>query len=175
VARLSIEEILVSAYRKLFGIIFWFVLLGPAGALFYHLAQVLARKWGGLSEQEFGRFGYFSVHAFHWVEWLPARLTALSFAIAGDFEDAVYCWRAQARQWAEESLGIVLASGAGAIGVRLGEPVANPGGVESRPEIGLGEDADADYMDSAISLIWRTLALWLGLLFLITLARWTGS
>lgn len=175
VARLGIEEILVSAYRKLFGVIFWFVLLGPAGALFYRLAQILARKWGEMNEQEFGRFGNFSARVFGWAEWMPARLTALSFAIAGDFEDAIYCWRSQARQWMEESLGVVLASGAGAIGVRLGEPVASSGGVESRPEIGLGEDADADYMDSAISLIWRTLALWLGLLLLITLARWTGA
>lgn len=175
IARHGIEEILISAYRNLFGVILWFLLLGPAGALIYRLAQILAKKWGGLSEQEFGDFGNFSVRVFNWIEWLPSRLTAASFAIVGDFEDAVYCWRAQATQWAEESLGVVLASGAGAIGVKLGEPVETSGGYVSRPEIGLGEEADVDYMDSAISLIWRTLALWLVLLLLVTLARLSNT
>lgn len=175
VARYGIEDVLVSAYRKLFGVLFWFVLLGPGGALFYRLAEILAQQWGALNEQEFGNFGKFSARAFAWMEWLPARLTAISFAIVGDFEDAMYCWRSQSRQWMEESLGIVLASGAGAIGVKLGESSDIHGGIESRPEIGLGDDANVDDMDSAISLIWRTLALWLVLLLLITLARWTGA
>lgn len=175
IARLGIEEILASAYRNLFGVIFWFVLLGPGGALFYRLAQVLAQTWGGLSEQEFGDFGKFSARVFAWMEWLPARLTAISFAIVGDFEDAMYCWRSQGRQWMDEALGIVLAGGAGAMGVKLGDAIETQGGTESRPELGLGEDADADFMDSAVSLIWRTLVLWLVVLLLIALARWTGA
>jgi cobalamin biosynthesis protein CobD/CbiB len=175
VARSGIEKILVTAYRNLFGVVLWFMLLGPAGALLYRLAEILAHKWGGLNDQEFGNFGHFAARAFAWMEWLPARLTAISFAIVGDFEDAMYCWRSQAKQWMEEGLGIVLASGAGAIGVKLGEALETGSGIESRPEIGLGDDADVDYMDSAISLIWRTLALWLVLLLLISLARWTGA
>lgn len=175
VARIGIEESLIMAYRKLFGVALWFLLLGPGGALLYFLAQILAQKWGKENEPELGHFGRFSARAFEWLEWLPARLTAISFAIVGDFDDAMYCWRSQARQWTEESLGIVLASGAGAIGVKLGENIGMGGGVESRPEIGLGDDADVDYLDSAISLIWRTLALWLALLLLITLARLTGA
>lgn len=175
IIRLGIEETLVSAYRNLFGVVLWFVLLGPGGALLYRLAQILAQSWGRLNEQEFGDFGKFSARVFAWMEWLPARLTAISFAIVGNFEDAMFCWRSQAAQWMEESLGIVLASGAGAMGVRLGEETENLGGIESRPEVGLGDDADVDYLDSAISLIWRTLTLWLVVLLLITLARWTGA
>ncbi len=175
VARLGIEELLISAFRRLFGIVVWFAVLGPGGALLYRLAQILAQMWGGQHEQEFGNFGKFSTRAFAWMEWLPARLTAISFAIVGDFEDAMYCWRSQAKQWMEESLGIVLASGAGAIGVKLGDAIETRGDIERRPDIGLGDDADVDFMDSAISLIWRTLGLWLVLLLLITLARWTGA
>ncbi|MBZ0104182.1 MAG: CobD/CbiB family protein [Sulfuricella denitrificans] len=175
IARFGIEEILISAYRKLFGVILWFMFFGPAGALIYRFAQILANKWGRLNEQEFGSFGKFSGRIFYWIEWLPSRLTAVSFAIVGDFEDAVYCWRSQAKQWVEESLGVVLASGTGAIGVRLGELDEPSGGMDSRPEIGLGDEADVDYMDSAISLIWRTLALWLVLLLLITLARLSAA
>jgi adenosylcobinamide-phosphate synthase len=109
------------------------------------------------------------------MEWLPLRITAISFAIVGDFEDAMYCWRSQAEQWAQRGMGIVLASGAGAMGVKLGESIACRDGVEFRPELGLGDEADADYLDSAVSMVWRALVLWLVLLLLLTLARWTGA
>jgi len=105
---------------------------------------------------------------------LPLRLTALSFAIVGDFEDAVYCWRTQAEGWAQHGMGIVLASGAGALGVRLGEPLPVGGEVEFRAELGLGDDADADYLQSAVSLIWRAAVLWLALISLFTIATWVA-
>lgn len=175
IARLGIEQTLVCAHKHLFGGIFWFAVLGPAGAVLYRFAYLLGQKWGGLDEQEFGTFGQFAVRVFEWLDWLPLRLTAVSFAVVGDFEDAMYCWRSQAESWAQRGLGIVLASGAGALGVKLGEPLRAGGSVEFRPELGLGDEADADYMQSALSLVWRALVLWLVLLLLLTLARWTGG
>ena len=109
------------------------------------------------------------------MDWVPLRLSAISFAVVGDFEDAVYCWRSQASAWAQQGIGIVLASGAGALGVKLGEPLNYGGNIEFRPELGLGDDADADYLDSAVSLVWRTVVLWLVLLLLLTLAGWVGG
>ena len=84
-------------------------------------------------------------------------MTALCFAIVGDFEDAIYCWRTQAKLWADESSGILLSSGAGALGVRLGMPVYESGEVTERPELGLGDDADVDFMQSTVGLVWRAL------------------
>jgi cobalamin biosynthesis protein CobD/CbiB len=54
---------------------------------------------------------------------MPIRVTAASFAVVGDFEGAAHCWRTQAVSWPEAGSGILLASGAGALGVRLGMPV----------------------------------------------------
>lgn len=175
IAKLGIEEILRGAYQHLFGVIIWFALFGPGGALLYRLSQILGLKWGELDEREFGDFGKVAARIFAWMEWLPLRITAISFAIVGDFEDAMYCWRSQAGQWAQRGMGIVLASGAGAMGVKLGESISGRDGVESRPELGLGDEADADYLDSAVSMVWRALVLWLVLLLLLTLARWTGA
>lgn len=175
VARLGIEEVLRSAYQHLFGVIIWFALFGPGGAILYRLCQILGLKWGELDEREFGDFGKVAARVFAWMEWIPLRITAISFAIVGDFEDAMYCWRSQAGQWAQHGMGIILASGAGAMGVKLGEPIPGGNGIEIRPELGLGDEADADYLDSAVSMVWRALALWLVLLLLLTLARWTGS
>ena len=104
----------------------------------------------------------------------PVRITAAAFAIVGDFEDAVYCWRTQAGRWPDEAAGILLASGAGALGVRLGLPIVESGEVTERPELGLGEEADADFMQSGIGLVWRTLVLCLLLLTLLGVASWAG-
>lgn len=175
IARVGIEQTLVCAHRNLFGVIAWLVVLGPAGAVLYRLSQLLSQKWGSLDEHEFGEFGKFSAQVFGLLDWVPLRLTAISFAIVGDFEDAVYCWRSQASAWMQQGMGIVLASGAGALGVKLGEPLRYGSNVEFRPEIGLGDDADADYLDSAVSLVWRAVVLWLVLLLLINIAGWVGG
>lgn len=175
IARVAIEQSLIFAHRKLFGILTWFVLLGPAGAVLYRLAHMLKLRWGKLDPSDSGAFGAWAQRSFELLDWIPERLTAVSFAIVGDFEDAIYCWRSQAAGWQRPGQGIILASGAGALGVKLGEPLPISGTVQERPEIGTGDDADADYVQSAVSLIWRALALWLGLLTLLTIASWVGA
>lgn len=175
IARLAMEEALVASHRHVFAVVVWFVLLpGPAGALMYRLAYYFQRQWGERKDAEFGAFGRFAVKAFAAIDWLPVRITAAAFAIVGDFEDAVYCWRTQAVRWPDKAAGILLASGAGALGVRLGLPIIESGEVTERPELGLGEEADADFMQSGIGLVWRTLVLCLLLLTLLGVASWAG-
>jgi adenosylcobinamide-phosphate synthase len=176
VARLAIEEGLLASHRYVFAVVFWFVILpGPSGALLYRLADFMAREWGARRDPEFGAFGRFARQAFEIIDWLPVRITAACFAIVGDFEDAVYCWRTQASNWVDRSSGILLATGAGALGVRLGMPVYESGEITDRPELGLGDDADADFMQSTIGLVWRTLVLGLMLLALLWVASWVGN
>ena len=175
VARLAIEEGLVASHRHVFGVVVWFLLLpGPSGAIFYRLTQLLARDWGARSDVEFSHFGDFARRAFDWIDWLPVRITATAFAIVGDFEDAIYCWRTQAARWSQQGAGILLASGAGAIGVRLGMPIHEHGELADRPELGIGLDADADFMQSTVGLVWRALVLCLLLLALLWVATWVG-
>jgi len=105
------------------------------------------------------------------------RLTACTFAIVGNFEDAIYCWRTQASSWPDPESGIVLASGAGALGVRLGMPVSQMEMSVERPELGIGDAADVDFMRSAVGLVWRALVFWLIMLLLLSLASmasWVG-
>ena len=170
-SRIAIEMGLIHAHRSMLGVIVWFALLpGPLGAMLYRLAELLNDAWGDRPDG----FGVFAVKAFQLIDWLPARVTALSFAIAGNFEDAVYCWRAQAASWADQNQGIILASGAGALGVRLGDPLREEAGAYHRPEVGVGEEADMDFLQGTVGLIWRTLVLWLVLLLLLEIASWAG-
>jgi len=171
ITRLAIEEALVASHRYGFGVIFWFVLLpGPTGAVLYRLSMFLNDRWGEKASPELERFSHLSRRAFAALDWLPVRFTAAAFAVVGDFEDAVYCWRTQAPNWPDPELGIVLASGAGAIGVKLGMPILVGGAVVDRPELGLGEPADTGHLDSTVGLVWRALVVWLLLLLLVALA-----
>jgi len=156
VIRLTIEEALVAAHRHVFGVLLWYVILpGPSGAILYRLAAYLAARWKHL-----GGFGRFAGQAFHVLEWPAVRLTAASFALAGDFENAVYCWRTQARTWPDDDAGIVLAAGSGAMGVRLGMPVQEVDGLQPRPELGVGDEADGPFLDTTVGMLWRALVLW---------------
>jgi adenosylcobinamide-phosphate synthase len=188
VARLAIERGLSDAYRQVFGVLFWFMVLpGPIGAVLYRAAVLLADAWKGAAPgtdvsapvRSLLVFGEPARRLLHWVDWVPVRLTALSFAIVGDFEDAVYCWRTQAAAWpvaqGGSTYGILLAAGAGALGVQLGGPVpALAGDVDPRPEIGIGDAVEADVLPSAVGLVWRALILWLLLVFLLSLANWAA-
>jgi adenosylcobinamide-phosphate synthase len=176
IARAAIETMLVRAHRDLLAVIAWFVVLpAPVGAVLYRLSAFLADKWARHADEELGAFGHFASRALWLLDWVPLRLTAIGFAVAGDLEDALQCWRTQARSWLDPEAGVILASGAGALGARLGGPLANQGGVDYRPELGTGDEPDANYMQSALGLIWRTLVIWLIVLLLVTLARWVGA
>jgi adenosylcobinamide-phosphate synthase len=167
VIRLAIEEALIASHRHVFGVLLWYLLLpGPAGAVLYRLAAYFAWRWKNL-----GTFGQFAQHAFKVLEWPAVRITAAAFAVVGDFEDAVYCWRMQARAWSEPESGIILAAGAGAMGVRLGMPVQDMDGLNPRPELGVGDPADAPFLDSTVGLLWRAVVLWVVVIIMITVAR----
>ena len=167
VIRLSIEEALIASHRHVFGVLLWYLLLpGPTGAIVYRLAAYFAWRW-----KELGGFGDFANRVFHVLDWPAVRLTAAAFAVVGDFEDAVYCWRTQARGWLDPNSGIVLAAGAGAMGVRLGMPVQEVDGMQPRPELGVGDPAEGPFLDSTVGLLWRALVVWVFALLILTVVR----
>lgn len=175
IARLSIEGALGSSHRHVFAVLLWFVLLpGPCGALLYRLALIVRDRWTADCPAEHNEFPVFARRVFGIIDRVPLRTTAAAFAVVGDFEDAVHCWRTQPAMWPDRDLGIVLASGAGALGVQLGRSVIDEGEVSERAELGLGEPADVDFMQSAVGLVWRATVLWMLLLFLLGLASLAG-
>jgi adenosylcobinamide-phosphate synthase len=180
VARVTIEQAIIASQRNVFGVIVWFVLFsvlglgGAAGALLYRLGHFLRAQWGSENDSEPSAFGEFARQAFYLLEWLPIRLIAMTFAVVGDFENTIHCWRTQAANWPDPEAGILLASGAGALGVRLGMPIPQGGLPLDRPELGVGEAADPDFMHSAIGLVWRSVVCWMVLLLMLTLANFLG-
>ena len=100
-----IEHSLLAAHRHVFGVFFWFVLLstfgfGPAGALLYRMAEYASRYWAFKSRTLDApanlRLLELSQRLFSALDFVPARLTAFGFAVVGNFEEAVNCWRRDA-------------------------------------------------------------------------------
>lgn len=185
IARLAVERALVTTHRNVFGVFFWLLMpIGPAGAVLYRVAEYLARAWNASDAQEHEAFGQFARRAFRVIDWVPARLTAIAFAIVGNFEDAVYAWRNFARRWSDESTGIILSAGGGAMGVRLGTPNENASSLpltdvtvlETQPDIEVlpGEEPSIRALQSTVGLIWRALLLWILLLLIVSVANWIG-
>jgi adenosylcobinamide-phosphate synthase len=158
------EEVLRQSLMRLFGVVFWFMLFSGTGAVLYLLSHLARDQWH--TEPRFGRW---AAQAAHLLDWLPARVTGFSFAIVGNFQDALESWRGQAHVWGDENEGILLAAGAGALGLQLGGRVQLAGGELQRPVLGVGEPPDAESMDGIVALVWRAILLWgaaLGLLWL---------
>lgn len=186
ISRIAVENALINTHRNVFGVFFWFLLpLGPAGAILYRVAAYLARAWSEPEHLRNEPFGRFAVKAFYWIDWLPVRLTAIAFAIVGNFEDAIYAWRNFAHRWEDKGIGIILCAGGGAMGLRLGTakesaaslPAADVAALDAasaETEAPPGEEATARALQSTVGLVWRALLLWMLLLLLLSLAAWLG-
>lgn len=177
-ARIAAKEALLLAHRRVFGVLACFLLLpGLTGPVLYRLAEMMADAWGRKAMPGQIFYSEFSRRAFAMIDALPARMTAAAFAVVGDFENAMYCWRTQAATRSDPvygaGAGIILAAGAGALGLRLdaqadeqddGRETAVPG------RLGVGLGIDADSLRRVTGLLWRVLLLWLLLLLLYGLA-----
>ncbi len=186
IVRQAIEFGLLLSHRHVFGVLVCFVLLpGPIGPVVYRLADYLARHWNRppVGAHSPDRFGSFARSAFAWIDWLPARMTALGFAIVGDFEGAIYCWRQVARvRWASDSNGavpwpdartLILGSASGALGTRIMSSTETARYFDEAGQQGAAlAEPEPRTLRSVVGLVWRALALWLILLLLLTLAAW---
>jgi len=89
----------VQANNRLFAVIFWFMLLGPLGAWIYRVTDLIRRRavFSANREQDeegqTARLRDAATTLHGWLAWLPARLTAIGYAIAGHFDAALHAWR----------------------------------------------------------------------------------
>ncbi len=166
VAKAGMESVLENGNDAIFGALFWFALLGGPGALLFRLANTLDAMWGYRTER-FNLFGRPAARLDDALNWLPARLTALTYALLGQTRQAVQCWRTQAGNWESPNAGPVMSAGAGSLGVRLGGAAIYHGQEEIRPPLGCGPAPVAADLDRAIALIRHSQWLWLAVLFVI--------
>ncbi|SFZ78374.1 adenosylcobinamide-phosphate synthase CbiB [Chitinimonas taiwanensis] len=160
IAAAGLESALENGADAIFASLCWFALLGGPGVLLHRLANTLDAMWGYRSAR-FLQFGRVAARADDVLCWLPARLTALSYALLGHRRSALHSWRRQAPLWDSPNAGPVMAAGAGALGVQLGGPACYHGQWETRPLLGQGHKATAADLMRGVQLLRRTLLLWL--------------
>lgn len=165
VAKACVESTLENGNDAIFGALFWFALFGGAGAVLFRLANTLDAMWGYKNER-FLRFGWAAARIDDVFNFIPARLTALSFALFGQTRRALACWRRQAPVWESPNAGPVMAAGAGSLGIALGGAAIYHGHVEERPTLGEGRAARAEDIARALHLLRRSTVLWLALLLI---------
>lgn len=160
VARATMESVLENGNDAIFAALFWFVVAGAPGVLLYRLSNTLDAMWGYRNER-YNYFGWAAARLDDVLNFIPARLTALSYALIGNTRSAFHCWQQQAATWGSPNAGPVMASGAGALCVRLGGAAIYHGELEQRPSLGCGMTASAADITRAVRLVQHTLYLWL--------------
>jgi adenosylcobinamide-phosphate synthase len=213
IVRHVIEHSVLAAHRHVFGVLTWYALLsamglGPAGAIIYRMSEFAHRYYTRRSMQE----GHLQVspslvnaaqQAWLVIDWLPARLTALGFAIVGNFEEAIDSWRNFAQRLARTGMadgmndndGVILAATSGAVNVRLGGealkevfsplstqafqpdatmPNLRPAPPESSTDTTIGREPTVAHLRTIVGLVWRSVVLWMLLLALLSVARLLG-
>lgn len=165
VAKAGIESVLENANDGIFGAIFWFLLAGLPGVIVYRIVNTLDAMWGYKSER-YNYFGRAAARLDDVMNYIPARLTALSFSFAGDRFQAWACWKLQAKHWKSPNAGPVMAAGAGALNLRLGGTAVYDGKQEERPALGTGAHPVGGDIDRTIRLVRRSLLIWVAVIIM---------
>jgi adenosylcobinamide-phosphate synthase len=159
VAAAAVESVLENGNDAVFGALFWFLVAGAPGVLLYRLSNTLDAMWGYRTPR-YLYFGWAAARLDDVLNFVPARLTALTYALIGHTGSALRCWRLQARAWESPNAGPVMAAGAGALGVGLGGGAYYHGQWEERPALGMGPPPDAASIPAALRLVRLGVALW---------------
>ncbi len=159
-----VEGIVVAAHERWFGVIFWFVILGPLGALWYRLACVLRDKCLRQGEEDAFKDAVLLMH--HILAWIPVRLTLLSYALTGNFGDTLEALRKEDYGWKSDWLVnnhlLLICGGLGAL--QLEQELA----ADETRVVG------ASYVRAALGLVLRTLVLTIALIAVLTLGTWVS-
>ncbi|MCG7967825.1 MAG: regulatory signaling modulator protein AmpE [Candidatus Thiodiazotropha taylori] len=152
------EAALQQANRRTVAVLFWFILLGPLGAILYRLATWMPQSDQAAQDIDFKLNTRQLVII---LDWLPARVTAFCYAIAGSFEDALYGWRSyqESRQseFSDSNTGTLICTGGGAMRLTtlLDEAYAGAHLYTYLPK-------------AAMALIWRSLIVFLVIVAFLT-------
>lgn len=160
VRRAAIESLLENGADAVFAPLFWFMIGGAAGAVFYRLSNTLDAMWG-YKNQRYLHYGWAAARIDDVLNYVPARLTALSYAALGETRLALHCWKTQAKGLESPNAGVVMTAGAGALNLQLGGAARYHGKLKQKPLFGGDKLPDDNAIVSASQLVFKTLILWM--------------
>lgn len=164
----TVESVLENGNDGVFGALFWFFIAGGTGALLFRLANTMDAMWG-YKTPRFYYFGWAAARLDDVLDYIPARLSALTYAILGNTKLALNCWKTQAPLWDSPNAGPVMSAGAGALGVQLGGAARYQGEWHERPILGAGEPPIAGDIERALKLVRHGVYLWLLVMLVVSI------
>jgi adenosylcobinamide-phosphate synthase len=141
--------------------LFWFIIAGAPGVVLYRLTNTLDAMWGYKTERYF-HFGWAAARLDDLLNYIPARLTALTYALLGHFETATHCWRTQGHLWKSPNGGPVMSAGAGALNIKIGGAATYHGELKEQTPLGKGRPAETGDIPRAVKLVKNGTWLWVG-------------
>ncbi|MDH5358157.1 MAG: adenosylcobinamide-phosphate synthase CbiB [Gammaproteobacteria bacterium] len=167
IPRATIESVLENGSDSVFAALFWFAVAGAPGVVLYRMANTLDAMWG-YRHSHYLFFGRFAARLDDVLNYIPARLTAISYALIGRTCLAFRCWRQQAKACDSPNAGPVMAAGAGALNITMGGPAQYHGQWHQRPILGEGPEPEANDIVRALQLVHRSVLLWLVVMLMMT-------
>ncbi|MCK4842301.1 MAG: cobalamin biosynthesis protein [Methylococcales bacterium] len=160
VRKACIESVLENGADAIFAPVFWFIIAGPTGVIVYRLSNTLDAMWGYKSPR-FLHFGWAAARFDDVLNWIPSRLTALSYALLGNTKLALKCWKEQAHLLDSPNAGVVMTSGAGSLNLKLGGAAWYHGKIKQKVFFGGQNNPLNNDIYNANTLITRCLYLWI--------------
>ena len=162
-----VEAVFANALRRWFGVLFWFLLLGPVGALLYRLSALAVdgESATGLPEQT--RVGARALVTA--LDWPVAQLMTLAMALVGNFDTVFSAWREAGGTQFRLHIGFLGSAARASVRGELAEEAeeyAEEGMVQAMREL--------PELRDAMSLVWRILLLWLAVLAVFVIGGWVG-
>jgi len=166
--RLVEESVCIQANNRLFAVVFWFVVLGPVGAWAYRVTDLIRRRavFNELRDENQGGAPLVAaagtLHG--WLAWVPARLTAVGYALAGSFDGAFHAWRGKG----EEQTGTLHGQSERLL-ARVGTGALALHDVDGESEVERGIRGAT----AANGLVYRLLFIWAAVIAAMTLYGWS--
>ena len=162
------EAVCVQANNRLFAVIFWFVLLGPVAAWAYRVSDLVRRRAVFKATREEVKIDERIVDAastLHgWLAWIPARLTAIGFGMAGSFDAAVSAWKSS-----DEKQEIPLSEQSERLLARVGTAALAIQDIDGESTV----DRGVRGATAASGLVFRLLFIWAAVIAAMTLYGWS--
>ena len=140
------RAILYVANERIFATIFWFIILGPFGAMLYRLISELSKQ---IETNELAEFSEF-IHAI--MAWVPARMLAAGYALTGNFDGAYHAYndRTHTADFQQSNNEVLISTGLGAMrNLEMSNETAS--------------------IHAAQALVMRAIIVWIGILAVLTL------
>lgn len=117
-----------QANTRVFAVVFWFVVFGPAGAVLYRAISLSSAN--NSSQEVLPEIAQNAQTTEEALNWLPARVFTFLFALAGHFSNVITCWRKSAGTGLSGNETFIAGCGIAAMGREDQDKFSNDGSVE---------------------------------------------